>query len=120
MMLALRKQLKNLHEEKARLTEHITKVSKDYVASLGDTKGIFISDHSILRYLERVKGYKIPNGSSDTDKLNRLDVDLAAIRLEMLTLEEDRLIISKQLYYYKKANHTYIIKNLSIVTVLLD
>lgn len=101
-----REDIKNLYRSKEIITDQIKHLTDLYIDSLGDNPGIYITDHAIERYADRV--------------LNLKEFDYRDIRLKMLTLEDDRLILNKQLGYFKKGNQLFIIKELSVVTVILN
>jgi len=100
--------------------ETVSQLTTSYINALGTNRGIYISDHAIVRYLERVKGVTFNNSLTDAAKLDNYWQAPEEIREEMLTLEEDRFILKKQLHFYRRpnTNYGYIIKNLTITTVL--
>ena len=100
-----------------KLTQSIT---EEYIRKLDGKRGIFISDHAMVRYMERVKNYTFDSSMTDTEKLSTLRIPPQRIRKEMLSLEEDRTILRGQKTLYNKGKYSYLIKELTIVTVLLN
>ncbi len=85
---------------------------------LGDDRGIYISDHAIVRYLERVKGQEFDDSLTDENKLKDCGY-IGHIRDEMLSLDEDREILRNRKSFFFKDGYGYIIKELAVVTVLI-
>ncbi len=101
-----RSKLKDLHILKTNITDRIATIVEEYITDLDGEPGIFITDHAIGRYKERVG-------------LNE-QMDYQQIRKEMLSIEEDRVILRKQLNFFipNGKKYGYIIKNLSLITVV--
>lgn len=113
-----RDKLKELYQAKEELTEAINSETEEYIFDLNGKHGIYITDHAIVRYLERVKGYTYPPHMSDESKLEVCQWTPQSIRKEMLTLEEDRIILTKQLNFFNRGDYGYVVKNMAIVTVV--
>jgi len=116
-MIKLRQSLKADYRAKELLRQSIQADTEQYIESLQGGRGLFISDHAIVRYLERVKGWTFRT-ETDKSKLNEYCGYLGKIREEMLTLDEDREILTSQKTTFRKGNCLYVIKELAIVTVL--
>ena len=116
-----RKNLKHLYKTKDALREEIQRCTANYITQLDGKKGIYLSDHSIVRYLERIKGHVFPKGDyTDEQLLATYPGYIGDVREEMLTLEEDRKILHGQITYFRRGEYNYIIKELAVVTVLLN
>ena len=101
------------------LQEQITKLKEEYLEAC-DTEPIYITDHSMVRYLERIKGLFLGSGS-DLEKIKRYirhsDYTFKQLRDEILTEREMRHIVANEVKRYEKGDCIYIIKNLSLVTI---
>ena len=115
-----RTELKSLYKEIGKTRQHIQSSTEKYIAELDGRRGIFLSDHSIRRYLERVKGFEVNDDLSDKEFFSQLRVPPEVIRDEMLTLEEDRQILRGQRAIFHRAKYSYVIKELTIITVLIN
>ena len=113
-----RKQLKELYAERAEVDSSIQAMTHNYLLDLKGARGIFITDHAIVRYLERVKGIVFNDIFEDTEKLKHKGFKPDIVREEMLSLDEDREILKKRSSFYNKGSYGYIVKELSIITVL--
>ena len=117
--MKIREHLKKLYREKHNIHGQIASKTSAYINALEpDEHGIYITDHAIVRYLERVCGVVFPCDLSDEDKLKWYKVPPETVRKEMLTLEDDRTILNKQKGFYIKYDYAYIIKELTLVTVI--
>jgi len=116
--MILRTELKEKYNELYDMRTSIQCTTEAYIKELDGRRGIYISDHAIRRYLERVKGFTLNDELSDIDYIRQVVVPLEVIRDEMLTLVEDREILRGQKQMYKRGRYSYIIKELCIVTVL--
>ncbi len=121
-----RKILKSMYKKIDLIKDDIRVITKKYIAKLKPNEhSIYISDHAIVRFLERVKGVEFPDNSmSDEDKIKLYSSTsgryIGYIRDEMLTIEEDRKILNHQMTYFHRENYLYVIKELCITTVLLN
>jgi len=113
-----RVELKELYIARDLIDHSIQSRTHSYIAELNGKRGIYITDHAIVRYLERIKGHSFDNSDSDLDKLDKAVVDYKTIRDEMLTLDEDREILQKRLNFFRRGPYGYVIKGLSIITVI--
>jgi hypothetical protein len=124
MINNIRKELKKHLQLKDEAKYKVQSLTDIYMNELGDNDfGIYITDHAIIRYLERVKGVFVPaelNNTSDIVKLKSLNIEPAEVREEMLTIKEDRSILLKQISRYNRGQYSYIIKELAVVTVIIN
>ena len=101
----------------------ITKLTQQYLDEYADY--IYITDHAIIRYLERVLdlGTHTLNGSEE-DKVNQYlkiaGMSGKSIRDTILTRGEQRTIMQQQISRYSKDGMIYIIKNLTLITIVPD
>ena len=116
--MAVREDLKAAYSLRSSVDELITEYTKTYIDQLGDDeRGLYITDHAMVRYLERVKGY-ILRGDTDEEKLSHYNSSLTKLRNEMLTVAEDRRILTMRKSANKIRDYIYIVKNLAVVTVI--
>ena len=118
--MTIRDKLKYLYKHIDDIKSDISTITTDYINDLGGDKGIYISDHAIVRYLERIENYSFNKGFTDSEKLNSYPGYIKDIRDIMLTLEEDRKILLNQKPFFNRGKYSYIIKELTVVTVLLN
>ncbi len=116
--MKLRDDLKRMYRQVMELRKNIQIASGAYEKELDGRRGIYITDHAIRRYLERVKGFELNDELTDEEYIRQLVVPPEVIRDEMLTIEEDRKILRGQRSLFHRGEHIYIIKELAIVTVL--
>ena len=105
-----RQELKTLYRQIEEVRNDIRELTGKYIGTLGGKRGIYITDHAINRYLERIKGMS----SEDIESFSGYET----LRQEMLTHAEDRCILDKQLAFFKRGSYGYIIKNLAVLTVI--
>jgi len=99
--------------------EQYNKLIEKYIQKT--SKLIFLTDHSIVRYLERVKGLTL-SGKADIRKvqqyLRKYQVDANELRAEMLNKEEMLHILKNNIVLYPKGDFTYVFENLTLITIL--
>ena len=117
-----RSELKAFYRIRDSMRSHIQAETIKYIRALGpDQKGIYISDHAIVRYLERVKGKIFDKAMTDTqimERLSYMEGYVGDIRDEMISIQEDRDILKSQKSFFRKDGFGYIIKELAVVTVI--
>ena len=114
-----RDELKGMYKVVGKLRNHIQSATASYEAELDGRRGIYISDHAIRRYLERVKGFTLNDELTDEEYVRQIVIPPEVIRDEMLTIEEDRKILRGQRSIFHRGEYSYIVKELTIITVLL-
>jgi len=114
-----RKELKELYLQKYLLESQIATATEEYLSQLGEARGIFLTDHAIKRYLERVEGHSFDPKLSDTECLKVFGEAPEVVRERILTIAEDREILLKGKSIYHKKNLTFIIKNLAVVSCIV-
>ena len=112
-----RDKLKELLKQKKELVEKIVEATRDYVRST-DSNLLYITDHAIARYLERVLKMNFPEDLSDEEKIYAGGIPPEQIRKEILSKEDELKILYGDLKYYNKGNIKLIADNLAILTVL--
>jgi len=118
-LVTVRRALKEKYRLQEQTRREIQSLTEAYEVELHGSRGIFVSDHAIVRYLERVKGWTFKS-DTDAERLGVYNGYIGKVRDEMLTLEEDRKILRSQLSFYTRGKYAYVIKELSIVTVILN
>ena len=114
-----RNDLKEKYKQVEELRKEIQSITAAYEEELDGRRGVFISDHAIRRYLERVKGFETNDELTDEQYIRQLVVPPEVIRDEMLTMDEDRQILRGQRSIFHRGKYSYVVKQLTIVTVLL-
>jgi len=112
-----RADLKGLYAARENIDQDIQKFTDLYIEALDGKRGIFISDHAIVRWLERIRKIDLI-GETDTERLYNLKRDIKELRERMLTLEEDRTILKGRKRFFLKDNYTMVIRGLTVVTIL--
>lgn len=107
---------------KKELIERLRSLKKAYIRE--HSSYIYISDHAIVRYIERVKGdslypFKGDNDAQTIDNyLKYMNMYGGTLRNEILSENEQKRIVNEEMQVYKKDGFAYIIKNLSLVTII--
>jgi len=119
MILTERKKLLSFLRTKERIQGHITQLKEEYLDACNGPL-IYVSDHAIVRYLERVEKIKL-QGTTDTNKIFKYlregAIDAKELRTKILTKPEMRHIVSNEISRYEKQGYIYIIKNLGLITI---
>ena len=117
-----RDRLLHLMKIQDKLTKEIDDAKQAYLVQYEGDALIWITDHALIRYLERVKGYVIGD-ELDPDKMRlhkfarHEGLDIADVRKEMLSLDEQRKAIQDDSDVIIKGEFAYSIHNLALVTV---
>ena len=115
--MKLRKELKEMYELREHIDKKIQGATDAYIKELDGKRGIYISDHAIVRWLERIRKIDMI-GESDQERLGNLQRNIGELRERMLTLAEDRKILLGRKRFFFKDNYTMIIKGLTVVTIM--
>ena len=115
-----RSDLKIMYRQVEELRKGIQIATGIYEKELDGRRGVFITDHAIRRYLERVKGFSTNDELTDEEYIHQIVVPPEVIRDEMLTMEEDRIILRGQRSIFHRAKYRYVVKELALITVLLN
>ncbi len=78
---------------------------------------IFISDHALVRYMERIENILLL-GSTDAEKLLSYPGDLGYFRKKVLPKELQKKILKDDKGWYRQGQITYIVKNLTLITII--
>jgi TolA-binding protein len=105
----VRGQLDQLKQDQAKVSREITTLSEQLkniqteIESLKSPEEILITEHAILRYLERVKG-----------------IDIEAIKQEILpkNVRDQAMVLGGSSGKYPTATHTVIVKTGVVVTII--
>lgn len=117
-IMEIRQKLKVLYRERGAISNEISDYTYRYLEELNDNKGIYITDHAIRRYLERVLNYSFSSDLSDIECIKEVRIPPEKLREDILSLEEDRIILNKRLGFYKKGDFGYIVRELSLITII--
>ena len=115
--MSVREELRQLHIDREENMKNIQKLTHAYLKEEGPY--IYISDHAIVRYMERVKGFQFI-GQTDQEKIEELTMPPERIRKQILSTEEQKEILSKNIKFYKKGDFKYVINNLTLITIIKD
>ena len=128
MLQEVRQLLKNQYHIGDEARKQVVLITKDYLEALGDDRGIFISDHSIIRYIDRVLNLDVSMATSDNTTHNLYDICthhnlvIEDLRDEMLSIRDDRTIIKNHLSLFRftrgDKKYGFIVKELCVVTVI--
>ncbi len=114
-----RKKLLSFMRTKHNLQGHITMLKDEYLDAC-DGAPVYISDHAIVRYLERVKELRL-HGTTDSNKvytyLRRTGRNPKELREEILSEKEQRHIVSNEVIMYDRQGFIYVVKNLALITI---
>ena len=120
-----RKKLIHLLELKEKLDKEIEDAKEEYLIQYEGKPLIWITDHCIIRYLERVKGLTIPiEYGNDPEKMQlyryarEKKLDIEQIRKEILSDYEMKCIVKQNINEYEKQDFKVIIRNLAATTVI--
>ena len=103
------------------LSKKITTLQQQYLNEYTDY--IYITDHAIIRYLERVMGigthtFEGSENERVTQYLKIANMSGQQVRDKILSHGEQRTIVQQGIKRYRKDDMIYVIANLSLVTVL--
>ena len=117
----MRKKLIQKHIEREIINNDISSLTDEYIKEYDNL--IYISEHAIIRYLERV--LKIGTHTLRGSEKQKVDQYLRmskmsgeALRSNILTREEQLEIVNNDLSRYIKGDYIYVIKRLTLVTIL--
>lgn len=113
-----------------KVEEKMFQIRSDYIRSRNGDNCIFISDHAIVRFLERVMGRKLNHGSTDTETLQnyskKYKTSIRDVRDLILKQKEMRHIVLNGLDRYEKkvgfkgqGIMVVVIKNLTVTTIYM-
>ena len=113
-----RTQLKELYQQRLDLMRNMSALTEEYIQECGDKPLLYITEHAIVRYLERMKGYTFDESLKDVDKLATIEIPPERVREMMLTHDEQKAIVAGMKSVYTKDGAKYVIKNLSVITTI--
>ena len=119
-----RKLIKKLLATRDEINSIIQSEMVKYIEELEDDEnGLYITDHAIVRYFERIKGLELD--SQDTDKaiyqiVNKYGINLAKERKQILPIKLDRKILRSDKSLHTIDGIVYVVKNLAIITIYKD
>jgi len=117
-----RMKLKSLLTCREVLDAEIRATTAAYLEEYSGQNIIWISDHAIIRYIERVKKHVVPEGISDKDRvvkyLDEHRLNGEKFREGILTQDEQILIARNDVRCFHKDGFRYVIKGLALVSVV--
>ena len=115
--MQIRTDLKNLYSQRTKIQTALLEATEKYIEECGDSPLLYITEHAIVRYLERVKGKTFDESLSDADKLRTQGWPPEKVREQMLTKAQQLDVVKHARSRLNIGEFTYIIKNLSVITV---
>lgn len=80
---------------------------------------VYISDHALIRYMEREKGFKFKSNIQQ-EMIKELPYPPEKIRAEMLTRSDQEKIVRRKGERFRKNDLTFVVKSLTVITVLKE
>ncbi len=120
----MREQLQEAMLLKTEVNQRLNRLKKEYMDQYQDL--IYITDHAIVRYLERIKGmnlfpYQMENDAETITAYLRINQIIGKeLREQILPQGVQRRIIQEEISDYRLDGYTYVIRNLSLVTIIKD
>lgn len=116
---------RKLLAERADLNVDIEIAKKRYLREYEGKPLVFISDHAIIRYIERVLKRSAPDSElGEKDRvakflqMNKLQGE--EFRNEILPLDEQEFVIKTGVNRYKKGDFMYIFRDYTLVTIITN
>ena len=83
-----------------------------------ETNYLYVTDHAIVRYLERVENILL-TGDTDQDKLRNYTGCLELVRKDILSKEQQKQIMYQNIQNFRISKDCYVVvKGLTVVTVI--
>jgi len=121
-VLKKRKKISSLKVMRNKMHQKIKLLSEDYIKEFDESERLIdISDHAIVRYLQRKKNQEL-FGFNDTEKVanylseNETDYDELIEKILPRDKQENAIEIGATVYKYKDLK--YVIKNFTVVTIM--
>ena len=118
-----RNQLKDAFNTRERLDAQIERLTDEYLEEFEGEHVVWITDHAIVRYIERILGMTVPESElGEKDRVakwfSKQGVCPETFRNGILTLDEQQEIIRKRKSSYVKSGFRYLIKNLALISII--
>ena len=122
MIKTSREKLIHLLRLREKLNSEIKNAREEYLVQHNNEPLIWVTDHSIIRYLERVKGIIVGNElKPDKQRLyeyaHKNGIDIKKLRDVILPHQIQREIVEKDMSSYYMDGFFYGIKQLALVTI---
>jgi hypothetical protein len=105
------------------LENELNELRKEYINT--HSALLYFTEHSMCRFIERVLNHSLYTHRMDDNEATTLmswcklsQIHPSELREQMLTLDEQKEIISNGLNEYIKDGHRYYIKSLTVTTVI--
>ena len=117
--------LKALLNDRYEINKQIDVAKREYLEEFKGKPVVWISDHAIVRYIERVLGHEIPEselGEKDAvvKYLYRNNLCGEEFRNSILDLKDQNFIIKSGIAMFRKDGMKYIFRDFVLVTILHD
>jgi hypothetical protein len=112
-----RKELKELLKKREELHTDIQRLSVKYVEEYKDGRLIYITDHAIVRYMERILGMQL-EGNTDREKIEHSNIPPENIRKLMLSKDDETEIVLRGKNFHETDNCVLVCQTLAVVTVI--
>ena len=118
-----RTKLKAALQWKEKIEKEIDVLTDEYLEEFKGEHLIWISDHAIIRYIERVELFYVPESTiSEKDRVAKwfsvMKINPETFRNGILTLQEQEDIVRKRKTSYSKNGFRYLIKNLTLISII--
>jgi len=118
-----RERLRAMLRARKDINAEIQCIKKEYLKEYEGVQVVWISDHAIVRYIERVLGEKVPEshlGEKDSvvKYLTRNGLDGLEFRNQILSVEEQHEIMQKDITFYVKGGWTYVLRDYTLVSII--
>ena len=110
----IRKQIAETYSQIEALKSLRESQLKDYISTTSNY--IYISDHALVRYLERVENILLL-GNTDKEKLQSFP-NHQVYRQDIFSKDEQKTILKQDKGYFVRNGYTYILRNLTLITII--
>ena len=117
-----RDKLRTLLSSRESINRDIRRTIPKYLNTIPtNSMALYITDHAIARYLERVILHPRCEGQTDEDYIFSYHIAPQAVREQIITPKDSRYIVKNDITLYRiNSIYSVIIRNLNIVTVILN
>ena len=111
-----------LKKKKALANYEYKKGLDSYLKACEEDSAIFITDHAIVRYLERVKGLSLTKGTNDHETvsiyLSETNTRAYILREKVLSKKQMRACLLSGKPHFKIGNYRYVFVDFNLITII--
>jgi len=112
----MREQIHKLDEKLEELKAERREMVREYIKE--EESYLYVSDHAIVRYLERECGVDLM-GSTDQERLSNYNGSLEKVRKRVVSVEQQKQIMYQNIENFRISDDCYVVvKGLTVVTVI--